>query len=302
MFYKVMTHDYRPPIQGGDPIWSGADLPYTLPVVELNTGQHECAAGWNFTDNLATALRIAGLWPNGRPSAVFEVTPSSDAIQRDDKWRSSQLVLLRQLEEAEIRDGVLEMSQVFGKHAAQMADSQMAWRAALARPERDEMAVQESLAVALAARGLDWKLKRLAGVWDAWDAWDAWTGWTAWAAWDVWDARGARGARAARAAWDVWSTRDAWDVKNAWDPQDIWDDRDAWDPKDVWDNREAREARDVRAVCAVGAALRVEFASLAGWINYPANLLSTGLRDAYQSGLAVAFPAGPGLLGWVMED
>ncbi len=313
MNYKVTTHDYRPPIQGGDPIWhSGAGLPCTLPATELDTTEHECAGGWNFTDNLAAALRIAGLWPSGWPSAAFEVEPSSDAIRRGEKYRASQLTLRRLLTEAEIRDGVLEMSQVFGKHAAQMAESQMAWRAALARPGRDEAAVQESLAVALAARGLeDWKLVRL----EAWSAWDAWTAWDAWEAWSATpSAWAAREAWSDRASWEIWDARDAWDawdasaaraawgVRAAWDARDVWDIWDPWEAREAWSDQVANAGKAAWGARAALDALSVEFAALSGWVNYPADLLSAGLRAAYRSGLAVAFPAGPGELGWMMED
>ena len=105
MYYKVLTHDYRPPIQRGEPLFDGT-LPRTLPAVILDTSETHCAAGWNFTDDLAAALRIAGLWPNGRPSSVFEVEPGPDAIQRGDKWRTSTLTLVRRLSEAEVEAGV----------------------------------------------------------------------------------------------------------------------------------------------------------------------------------------------------
>ena len=36
--YKVVTHDWRPPVQGGDPICDGR-LPYTLPIVEVWRGK-----------------------------------------------------------------------------------------------------------------------------------------------------------------------------------------------------------------------------------------------------------------------
>ena len=64
--YKVTTHDYRPPIQGGDPLWDGKALPFTLPTVRVDEGGKECSYGWNFCADLPTALRIAGPWHNGR--------------------------------------------------------------------------------------------------------------------------------------------------------------------------------------------------------------------------------------------
>src|SRR5579863_3122125 len=84
MFYKLWTHDFCSPIQGGKPVWDGS-LPFTLPPVTLDISDVECGAGWNFTDNLAKGFKIAGLWPNGRPSLVSIVEPTDDMIQRKDK-------------------------------------------------------------------------------------------------------------------------------------------------------------------------------------------------------------------------
>lgn len=35
--YKVFTHDYRSPVQGGDPVWDGT-VPYVLPATPLDCG------------------------------------------------------------------------------------------------------------------------------------------------------------------------------------------------------------------------------------------------------------------------
>ena len=72
--YKVLTHDFRPPIQGGDPVLpAGVTFPYQLPMVEADASDAECGAGWNACANIETAIRIAGEWPDGRPSKVFEM-------------------------------------------------------------------------------------------------------------------------------------------------------------------------------------------------------------------------------------
>ena len=87
--FKIITHDYRPPLQGGDPIWDGSTLPFTLPKVKLDTSREECAGGWNYTTSLAAAMRIAGLWRDGYPAVCFVVKPSADAIERGDKKQTA---------------------------------------------------------------------------------------------------------------------------------------------------------------------------------------------------------------------
>ena len=60
--YKILTHHWCPPVQGGDPLCAGV-LPVDLPPVPLDTGQNDCAAGYNYTRDLVTAAKIAGFWP-----------------------------------------------------------------------------------------------------------------------------------------------------------------------------------------------------------------------------------------------
>jgi len=257
MYYKVLTHDYRSPVRGGAPVFDGT-LPYTLPAVMLDIGPSECdegATGWYFSSDLATALRIARLWPNGRPSSVFEVEPGSDAIQRGDKWRASAPTLVRRLNEDEVREGVRALSSSFAPHVEAMVVEQMAWREALARPLRDEAAVEAGLRAALAARRLEWGLQRYNNAWDAW---------------------------APTAAWDAW---DAWAPTAAMDAMDAWEARDARGARDAWDARDA---------------LTVRYAALQGWTATRLDLLTTGIRDAYRNGLAVAVPTGVNELVWAM--
>ena len=240
--YKVFTHDLRPPVQGGAPVWIGT-LPHALPVVAVDASTEECAGGWNACAQPEDALRIAGLWPNGRPSRLFRVETDEDVVSRGDKLRASTWTITAEVSESDIAAHVLAMSKPFGTHAQVMADEQMAWRCALGRPEHDADIVEQSLALALNARGLDWQLKRFDDARDAWDAWDAW------------DARDARAAWAAWAAWDAWAARDA---------------------------------------------LTVQYAARMGWIKHDPYLLTDGLRDAYEYGLAIALPTGPNELGWAM--
>ena len=94
--FKVFTHDLRPPVQGGEPVWDGS-LPFELPKVKVDRSDDECGEGWNFTARSQDALRIAGLWPNGRPSRLFAVeTPRISVVVRGDKSRASRLVIVRE--------------------------------------------------------------------------------------------------------------------------------------------------------------------------------------------------------------
>jgi hypothetical protein len=170
--YKVFTSALRPPVQGGEPVWSG-ETPFTLPEVRLDRSRAECSYGYNFCADLHTALRIAGLWPDGYPSRVFAVE-AEDAITRGDKCRAGVLTILRELPEAEVAAGVRRLSEPFGAHAERIAAEQMAWRAALARPEWDAAAVRDGLHAALAKRGLNWQVKQYDTAWDAWAARAAW--------------------------------------------------------------------------------------------------------------------------------
>jgi hypothetical protein len=194
--WKVLTHDLRPPLQGGEPCFvPDAPFPITLGPVTLDVSSAECAGGLHYCTDLATAFRIAGLWPTGRPSRAFLVQPSADAITRGDKCRASQLTLLREATDAEIAAAIRSLSAPFGEHAEVMATEQIAWRRALARPDHDPDAVAVGLQAALQMRDLPWTLRRFDSAWAARAASDAWAARAARAAWDAW------AARAARAAW-----------------------------------------------------------------------------------------------------
>lgn len=173
-YYKIWRHDYRSPVQSDAPqVWDGS-IPFTLPAVDLDTSSANCGAGWNSVTDLAAGFRLAGLWPSGRPSIVTVIEPTSDVISRGDKHRSSGGVITRLASYAEIAQGITDLSAAFGAHAKTMADSQIAWRTALGRPERDPEAVAMALRAVLGARTLDhWRLRRFASVWDTRAAWNA---------------------------------------------------------------------------------------------------------------------------------
>ena len=195
-FYKIFTHDFCSPLQGGKPVFDGS-IPFTLPTVELDTGNDECSHGWNFVDDLAKGFEIVGMWPNGRPSCVTVIEPSKDAIQRGNKWRSSSGKLVRFATEVEIAQGIEQFSKVFKGFEPEMANEQIAWRYALGRPENNEAAVVENLEKALVHRGLKWTIKKYKTARAARAARAAWDAWAAWAARTAWDAGAAGAARAA---------------------------------------------------------------------------------------------------------
>src|SRR5882672_8174242 len=118
--FKVLTHHFCSPLQGGGPVWDGIALPHALPMVALDTGDHDCGVGWSYCSSIKDALLIGGLWPAGRPSTVFEVQAGADAIQRGKKRRSSMLKLVRQCTPEEIGLAMAKMSIVLSPHADHM--------------------------------------------------------------------------------------------------------------------------------------------------------------------------------------
>lgn len=165
--FKILTRDYRPPIQGGDPVWDGETIPFELPKAKLDTSNDDCGAGWNYTEQLAEAITIAGMWPDGSPACCVHVKASDDRIRRRNKLRCSQLTIVARGEPDEIRAAIAALSSKWfaGEHAEWMSASQWDWYQALGRPDIDEIAVAIDLQAALEARALDgWTLRRYDNV------------------------------------------------------------------------------------------------------------------------------------------
>ena len=211
--YKILTHDNRPPLRGGDPLIApGQSLPHALTPVAFDTSEEECGPGYHFCHAPEEAIRIAGLWPDGRPSRLYRVS-ATDAIERGGKLRAATLTIEHEFTGAEWRDALTSFSAPFAPFVAEMVESQMLWREALSRPHRDEQAVETGLRAALDARGLSkWALKRFHSTRAAWSARDAQDAWSARAAWDAWSARDAQDAWI---AWIAWSARAARGAKDA---------------------------------------------------------------------------------------
>ena len=174
--WKSLTHDFRPPVQGGEPIFTG-QYPFTLPTVSLDTSESECGTrgGWHFCRSMADCFRIAGMWRTGQPNALIAVEPIGEVVERGNKCRAASLTLLHHATDDEIRTGLLEFSACFGAHQAAMAEEQWLWYQALGRPKRDRVAVIAGLELALEARGLRWTLKEFPTAWASRDARDALT-------------------------------------------------------------------------------------------------------------------------------
>ena len=167
--FKVFTHDLRPPIQGGEPVWNGK-IPFELPAVKLDESVGECGAGWNFVKDIKTGLKIAGMWPTGRPSRVFSVEATGKVVERSDKIRTDKLTVLAEVSDEEINAAIYDFSKAFVPHDRRMAESQIKWRRVLSRPNRNEKKIEAGLEEALEVRGLKWKLKKFDSARAAWEA------------------------------------------------------------------------------------------------------------------------------------
>ena len=176
--WKVLTHDYRPPVQGGSPLFTTLPESWVSPVVSVDLSAKECGVGWNFCRSAATAFRIAGLWPNGRPSTLFAVTDAEHLVERADKCRAAS-ISMRPATATECADAIWEHCQSFGTHQRAMADAVWAWGRALGRRDPQPSRIESDLTACLKARGLPWSLKRYPAARDAWDAWDARDAWAA---------------------------------------------------------------------------------------------------------------------------
>lgn len=273
--YKVFTHDLRSPIRGGDRAWDGM-LPYRLPKVHVDSSDNECGAGWNACATAEDALRIAGFWPDGRPSRLFRVETSANVLRRGDKLRASTWTIVEE-RECDVRPAIEELSRRwFVDMAEEMAAEQLAWRDALARPMHDEAIVEQSLALAIDARGLPWTLLRFDSAMDVKTTADGWV---------------------ARDSWDAHDYRDAWnayeDARYAWDSWGGTDPRRASGIMDAWGAGEFQSWHAWAGLC-------VRYAARCGLTMRTPDLLTVGIRDAYHAGLGMTMLTGAEEIGWAM--
>jgi len=262
--FKVTTHDLRPPIQGGDPIWDGT-VPFRLPRRRVDRGEEECAAGWNACWDLATALKIAGVWPGGWPCRAWRVETKASVVERGLKLRASTWTVIKECSEQEIETAIANMSVgLFESYAKEMTAEHLKWRSALARPQWDESAVRDGLMDAIMARGLNWTLKKYESADSIMNAYTDWE------------------YRSARSYWKSWIYYRVQDYINIYEcvyrPIGELMSRPAWD------------------------SVIYHFKSLLGEVKYFGGhyKYTVGIRDAYTYGLLVAVPTEPGTLGYVM--
>ena len=205
--WKILDSNFRPPIQGGAPLFDGHTFPTSLPPVLCDSSDKECSFGYNFVRDIETGFKIAGLWLTGRSNAIIAVE-ADEAYRRGDKLRAPSLNLLRHASKEEVRAALGRFSLCFGKHAEAMAEEQWLWYQALGRPLNNRAQVVVGLETALEARELKWTLKEFPSARDARDAWDG---------------RDAPPARASSR--DAWASRDARDARAS--SMDARDARDA---------------------------------------------------------------------------
>jgi len=168
------------------------------------------------------------------------------------------------------------MSKSSGDLTNEITEQQWQWRAALERPSRSREMVQTGLREALAARGLDWTIREFPTAESLRNAWEVKQSWSI-----------SSTLRLRETTRCAWGTRAGSDSIAAWYTcytGMLWY---------AWGTRGGGDARD---------ALVVWYAGSRKLIDCDPMLLTTGLRDAYYHGLAIAIPTGPQELGWVMDS
>ncbi len=270
--YKIFTHHFCSPIQGGKAIWDGT-VPFDLPEVPLDETAARCGEGWNFVADIATGFQYTGMWPTGRPVVVAAVS-TEHAIQREDKMRAANLRIERLATKEEIEDAIRQLSKPFGDLAEEMVSEQIAWWEALGRPERNEDAVRAGLKQALQAQGLDLTLKKYL---------PPYTGWASGVVWDTWK------PPHSWEGWAAWAQLRRWDVEYPWRPRERWFLQGEFPGWDTWAGRVAQS----------------ELIQCYAHGKFPKtlpNLLTPGLREAFRAGLQFAMLSAPGELGYVMDE
>jgi hypothetical protein len=290
--WKVFTSGKALSSPGAPSLWDGP-MPVQLPV-----GPSGTARTWTFHLDLPSALRASSLWPSGRPSIAVRVTASA-AGQGIGCLTASRLRLVSEAHAGEISEAVQQLSQIFGEYHEEMVAEQLAWRAALARPEWSVGTIEDGLGAALDARGLDgWSLRRYESpnlVWSQWCGWGAEAPDEAMAARENW---GTRLAFAARGRWFAIRPAESSEWKT-WGPGAT----PGFEQRvDCHSPAFAASLMQARAAFAADFALSVRLASLRRWIPEPKETLTVGIRDAYAHGLEVALPVAPRTLGWAAAE
>ncbi len=232
----------------------------------------------------ADAFRASGLWPAGRPAALYRVEAPGEVEARERGVFADWVVV----ERMDAREALEELSVSFVDFEDEIYEEQALWRRALDRPRDDAALVESHLEQAIRARGLKhWTLKRvpertLRNTSFHPQSMYSWSSMAAILAWEAWEAESEDHvyARAREEGWKLWYQSKSWSDFDFKEPPDFGEvAQECWD---AW------------------VALTVFYASSAGFVDIVAETYTVGLRTAYLYGLALARPIDRGVLGWSM--
>jgi hypothetical protein len=231
------------------------------------------------------ALRYDGLWPEGQISKIFEVRTTHAPQPSNAQMVAAEWVVTGG---APAGPPMENLSALFVDFEKEMLEEQLLWRQAYTPGKVDVSEIEEALKEAIAARGLrHWTLVRSPsaevlrrstvdpqGLF-------SWSGAATKLAWDAWELEADEDEvldLARRAAWTAWYHPVLFDADAAFEAHENVHPR-AWD---AW------------------AALVTYYSASQGWIDTEPERLTTGVRDAYQNGLALLKPTGRGILQWAI--
>ena len=231
------------------------------PAIVLGKAERE--DGVLFWKTLPGAIRFCGLWPCGRPARFFSI--KADGAHLDGSiFRSKSLVILQELREAEVENAIFAISKAFGGVQRKIAESQVKWRRALSAPHHDSDVVVERLEEALEARRLPWGIREFETAQEMREAFNSYAALQSWQSPDFVSSpdTGYLLSAVFQRALDLWSIHDG-------------------------DNH-------------VTQALFFELSSLLGETDGPPEILTAGIRDAFEYGLEAVLPVGEDDLGYSM--
>ena len=284
-FFKVLTHDLRPPLQGGAPLFKEGQIPFKLPKVLVDKSSKECSFGWNACRTPEQALHITSLWPDGHLARLFKVEVEDDLIvERGNKVRFPSGTLTEEI--TDLTEVLNKLHEPLGDIQEDLTQEVLKWIEALKRPNQDPDSVEACLQEALKARGLQgWKLERYRSI-------DA-----------MHDCRirniNRHLSTDMRPTWQAWESHATSVARQAWESVNI-----CHPPKHLGGLK--GDLLGIWSGTNVWPALMFWVAARKGWLEegtpcWDPMLLTTGLRDAYRNGLDLVLPIRTKTLGWVMK-
>lgn len=231
------------------------------------------------------ALRYDGLWPGGDVSRLYELTTEATPTAHGAQMKATSWAVVREIP---AKEPIEKLSALFVDFESEMFEEQLLWRQALTPAKPDANEVEEALREAIDARGLrHWSLVRSSSAevlrrahTDPYGLF-TWCGGATQMAWEAWEKEADEDETldlARRAAWTAWYHHVPFDADEAFEAGGDTSPR-------VWD---------------VWASLVTNYVGSHGWIETEPERLTIGIREAYQSGLALAKPTGRGILQWAM--